>query len=112
MYVVQTQVLENYGAHCNDGKFSSGNAYWKMKGGDTYIVNDLERMQDATAYVMAAHGSNEISWKEYPCHTQTLSEWYEYLDTLDEDHKEFLLKIAKRVSPKWPGNEKSFRLVG
>ena len=112
MYVVQTQVLENYGAHCNDGKFSSGNAYWKMKGGDTYIVNDLERMQDATAYVMAAHGSNEISWKEYPCHTQTLSEWYEYLDTLDKDHKEFLLKIAKRVSPKWPGNEKSFRLVG
>ena len=25
-YVVSTQILENYGSHCEDGKFSSGNS--------------------------------------------------------------------------------------
>ena len=37
-FVISTQVLENYGAHCEDGKFSSQNHYWKMKGGMDYLV--------------------------------------------------------------------------
>ena len=50
-YAIHTQHLENYGAHAEDGKFSSGNAYWKMKGGVTYIVSGLDRVQDAVAFV-------------------------------------------------------------
>ena len=50
-FVVMTQYLENYGAHCEDGKFANGNAYWKFKGGDDYLVEGLERPQDAMAFV-------------------------------------------------------------
>ncbi len=39
--VVQTQLAENYGAHCWDGE---GNCpqRWKFKGGDTYVVSDAK----------------------------------------------------------------------
>ena len=53
MYVISTQTLENYGAHSEDGKHSSGNAYWKFKGGNDYIVSTLDRIQDAAAFVAA-----------------------------------------------------------
>ena len=66
MFVVKTQILENYGAHCEDGKFSSGNAYWKMKGGNEYIVRDLDRPQDAMAFVAAKFMENNIGRKEFP----------------------------------------------
>ena len=39
-FAIHTQTLENYGAHSEDGKFSSGNHYWKFKPGTTYIVSD------------------------------------------------------------------------
>ena len=35
--VIQTQIRENYAAH--DG--FTGEYYWKMKGGNTYVVRDL-----------------------------------------------------------------------
>jgi hypothetical protein len=38
--VIQTQHRENYGAHDWDGKGSCPQ-YWKMKGGNTYVVEDL-----------------------------------------------------------------------
>ena len=81
-FAIHTQVLENYGAHAEDGKFASGNAYWKFKPGTTYIVSDCERLQDAVAFVMAAFSENSIGWKEYPCHYETEGEW------LWEEHRE------------------------
>ena len=51
-YVVTTQVLENYGSHDEDGKFASGNAYWKFKGGTDYIVTGGDRPADAMAFIM------------------------------------------------------------
>lgn len=42
--VVYTQYLENYGAHAWDGEGECPQ-YWKSKGGDTYVVNDLSPMQ-------------------------------------------------------------------
>ena len=48
-YKVHTQTLENYGAHCESGKFEDGNAYWKFKGGTTYVVTGVDRLQDAVA---------------------------------------------------------------
>jgi len=98
-YVVSTQYLENYGAHCEDGKFSSGNAYWKMKGGTDYIVSDLDRVQDAVAFVMAAYGVNDLSQKEYPVAFRTYDEWQEELAQESDDYREFLEGQAKEVSP-------------
>ena len=98
-FVISTQYLENYGAHCEDGKFSSGNAYWKMKGGTDYIVSDLERVQDAIAFVMAKFGLNDISQKEYPVAFRTYDEWQEELAQESDDYREFLEGQAKEVSP-------------
>ena len=99
MYVVKTQTLENYGAHDADGKFSSGNAYWKFKGGTDYIVSDVERPADAMAYVMAAHSENCISMKSIPTQVMTVDEWRKELETLDKDFAVFLLEQAVKVSP-------------
>ncbi len=98
-FVVHTQVLENYGAHCEDGKFSSGNAYWKFKGGNTYIVSDVEREQDAVAFVMAAFCENNVAWKEYPSSNMTVDEWLQTLEEDDKSYRDFQKEMALNVSP-------------
>tara|TARA_Y100000389_G_scaffold159009_1_gene160663 strand:+ start:14277 stop:14615 length:339 start_codon:yes stop_codon:yes gene_type:complete len=98
-FVVHTQVLENYGAHCEDGKFSSGNAYWKFKGGNTYIVSDVEREQDAVAFVMAAFCENNVGWKEYPSSNTTVDEWLQTLEEDDKSYRDFQKEMALNVSP-------------
>ena len=59
-FVIHTQAIENYGAHAEDGKFANGNAYWKWKNGKTYIVEGVEREQDAVAFVMADMVANFV----------------------------------------------------
>ena len=98
-YAIHTQHLENYGAHAEDGKFSSGNAYWKMKGGDTYIVSGVDRVQDAVAFVMAAFSENSLHWKEFPCEWETEEEWLAKLEEDDEEYREFKKECAHKVSP-------------
>ena len=93
-FVISTQYLENYGAHCEDGKFSSGNAYWKFKGGSDYVVSGVERLQDAVAYVAALSTANNISWKEFPSWFGTYDEW------LDTDPGEYFVDNAKQVDPR------------
>ena len=51
MFIVSTQVLENYGAHSESGKFADGQNYWKFKFGETYVVEGLERIQDALSLI-------------------------------------------------------------
>ena len=97
-FVVTTQCLENYGAHCEDGKFKSGNAYWKMKGGADYIVSGLDREQDAVAFVAALCLQNNIAFKEFPIEWQTEAEWIAQLPE-DREYADFILATAKRVSP-------------
>tara|TARA_R110000744_G_scaffold362513_2_gene470594 strand:+ start:959 stop:1273 length:315 start_codon:yes stop_codon:yes gene_type:complete len=98
-FVVTTQYLENYGAHGEDGKFSTGNAYWKMKGGTDYIVSGLTRVQDAVAFVMAKFGVNDISQKEYPTAFRTYDEWQDELAQESDDYAEFIRSWAKEVNP-------------
>jgi hypothetical protein len=98
-FVISTQILENYGAHCEDGKFSSGNAYWKMKGGNDFIVSGLDRMQDAVAYVAALCMENNIHFKEFPIEMQSYDEWMAKLADLSEDYRDFLMEQAKHVNP-------------
>ena len=97
-FVIRTQVLENYGAHCEDGKFSSGNAYWKMKGGMDYLVQDLDRVQDAAAFVMAAFGDNSLGYKEFPVEFLTEAEWVAQLPD-DAEYRDFLKEQVLVVSP-------------
>ena len=64
-FFIRTQILENYGAHAKDGRFSSGNAFWKFKGSDEYVISGVDREQDAVAFV-AAIAVNNLSYKEFP----------------------------------------------
>jgi len=98
-FVISTQVLKNYGAHCEDGKFSSGNARWKMKGGEDYCVTGLDRIQDALAFVASKAMYNEIELKEFPVKWQTYEEWEAKLPE-DEEYREFLLDRLEWVSPR------------
>lgn len=97
-FVVTTQFLENYGAHCEDGKFSSGNAYWKMKGGTDYVVEGLDRIQDAVAYVASFAICNTIGGKEFPVEWKTYAEWVADLPE-DEEYSDFLMRQAIHVNP-------------
>ena len=102
MFIVTTQTLENYGAHSESGKFSDGQNYWKFKGGDEYLVEDLDREQDAMAFVAALCMENGIGYKEYPCHIQTVTEWANELpDDAGEvqSSRDYYLRRVKRVSP-------------
>jgi len=98
-FVIKTQFLENYGAHCEDGKFSSGNAYWKMKGGSEYLVQDLDRIQDAVAFVAAAFMENCLGAKEFPVEWMTEAEWIAQLPD-DADYRDFLKEQVLVASPK------------
>lgn len=99
MYVVSTQVLENYGAHCDTGKYSDGKQYWKFKSGSDYLVRDLDSAADAMAFVMAAFSENAVGWKEFPISVQPQSEWLAALPD-DEDYRDFLMEQVLIVSPK------------
>lgn len=99
-FVVHTQFLENYGAHCEDGRFSSGNAYWKMKGGDTYIVSGLDRIQDAVAFVAAIAMENGIGAKEFPVHWTTWDEWMAEIADDSEDYRQHQIESAREVDPR------------
>ena len=99
-FVISTQYLENYGAHCEDGKCSSGNAYWKFKNGTDYIVSGLTRIQDAVAFVMAKFGDNDLYGKEFPIKFQTFEQWEDELEAMDDsEYRDFIAGQAKEVSP-------------
>jgi hypothetical protein len=89
MFIVTTQTLENYGAHAESGKFADGQNYWKFKGGDTYLVEDL---------VM----ENGIGYKEYPSAIMTVQEWAADLPNdggEEQSCRDYYLSQVKRVSP-------------
>ena len=98
-FVVMTQGLENYGAHAESGAFADNNHYWKFKGGTTYIVSDVEREQDAVAFVMAAFSDNGLGWKEFPVEWETEADWLEKLEEDDADYRQFKMECAYKVSP-------------
>ena len=99
-FVVHTQFLGNYGAHAESGRFADGQAYWKFKGGDTYVVDGLERMQDAVAFVAAISMENGIGAKEFPTHYTTYDEWLAEMADDSEDYREFQMESAIHVDPR------------
>ena len=82
-YKVHTQTLENYGAHCESGKFEDGKAYWKFKGGTTYVVTGVDRLQDAVAFIASIITTNNIHYKEF---VSTYEEGFVTQDDYDYGH--------------------------
>ena len=111
MFIVSTQVLENYGAHAESGKFADGQNYWKFKGGDTYLVEDLDREQDAMAFVAALVMENGIGYKEYPSAIMTVQEWAADLPNdggEEQSCRDYYLSQVKRVSPNTQKNKRDW----
>ena len=98
-FVIRTQVLENYGAHAAEGSYAAGQHYWKMKGGMDYLVQDLDRIQDAVAFVAAAFSDNSLGYKEFPVEWMTEEEWIAQLPE-DAEYRDFLKEQVWVVSPK------------
>ena len=91
-YAISTQYMENYGAHSESGK-----AFWKMKGGDTYIVSGLNRYQDAIAYVVGEYSENNSDhYREFVTSWQTEEEWHELIthDEIDSEYSDYLKSTA------------------
>lgn len=75
-YIITTQYLENYGAHSGSGKFSDGQAHWKFKGGEQYLISTKsQQYADAVAFLTAyLHERNNsvhskeivVSWDHEP----------------------------------------------
>ena len=97
-FVIRTQTLENYGAHAAEGTYAAGEHYWKMKGGNDYLVYGLDRVQDAAAFVAAAFTENSVGYKEFPVEWMTEEEWIAQLPD-DAEYRDFLKEQVLVVSP-------------
>ena len=66
-FLITTQYLENYGGHCESGKFTDGKACWKFKGNFRYLIStDSPREANAVAFLTAYlhKGNSDIFSKE------------------------------------------------
>jgi len=82
--VIQTQFLENYGAHDWDGRGECPQR-WKPKGGDTYIVDvNLDEAQDPDFYAGVAECIEHRSdySEEYICGESLIDD----IDFKESDH--------------------------
>ncbi len=57
--LITTQYLENYGAHSENGKFEDGNAYWKFKGGEQYVISTNSHKEANAVAFMSAYLQKE-----------------------------------------------------
>lgn len=102
-FVISTQVLENYGTHTPTaltGSFESKEYYWRFEGGEDYVVEGFDRIQDAVAYVAAKHCISDNYWKEFPVKWRTYTEWLDELNQLSLDYKKSLMEEATNVKYK------------
>ena len=88
--LVQTQYLENYGAHVENGKHADGNSYWKFKSGEEYLVHGCGRPANAMALVAALAMRNDLHGKEYPI-------GYKVVDANYEPEEEWRARYIKSI---------------
>ena len=99
-FIVETQILENYGSHEGEGTHAKGESYWKCKGGNTFLVHGCERSADAMAFVMAAFSENNIYFKEFPVSVTTFDEYLEEtLGAMSDRTREFYESQIMVISP-------------
>lgn len=99
MFVVKTQIIENYGAHTTDGRYADGQARWKFKGGNEFLVSNVDSLADAMAFVAAAFTENHLDYKEFPTAVMTEQDWIDQLPD-DADYRDFLKSQIYQVSPR------------
>jgi hypothetical protein len=99
-YIVETQILENYGSHDGEGTHAAGESYWKCKAGSTFLVHGCKSSADAWAFVMAAFSENNIHFKEFPVSVTTYDEYLEEtLRKMSDRTREFYESLIMVVSP-------------
>jgi len=85
--VIQTQTLENY-AWLEDGTLGTGaDAYWKAKGGDTYVVEmTIEQSMDAGFWdsIVECIEENSDMYQDYVLCSSLVDE----IDFKESDHVE------------------------
>ena len=83
--VIHTQIKENYGAHDWDGKGECPQG-WKFKGGNTYVVEDVDRYAGVCQpWMELTHLIEEFGdyWQEYAVSTQEVEDDVEPWDDYD-----------------------------
>ena len=83
--VIHTQIKENYGAHDWDGKGECPQG-WKFKGGNTYVVEDVDRYAGVCQPWMELTALIEEFgdyWQEYVVSTQEVEDDVEPWDDYD-----------------------------
>lgn len=92
--IIQTQVLENYGAHDWDGEGRCPQ-YWKAKGGEEYVVLNIDARDMIEVLVARALPQIEIS---DDCYREFIIGWSveddDYLTDFERSQLEYEGKIA------------------
>jgi hypothetical protein len=81
MLVIDTQYMENYGAHDWDGEGECPQ-YWKMKGGEEYMITGIPQNVDV-ALVLRMLGQ-EVEWSDHGSRSYVLGTHFESDDYLSE----------------------------
>ena len=91
--LITTQVYENYGAHDWDGKGECPQ-YWKAKGGNDYVVRNIDPNR-ASDIANAAAGQVE---EDSQCYRETIIGWEvvadDYLTEFEQSQLEYEGKIV------------------
>lgn len=86
--VIQTQILENYAAHDENYSHGVDEAYWKSKGGNTYVVEgvSIEDAQSEGYYdtIFDLITENNPSFQEYVLGSDLIDD----ADFVESDHKQ------------------------
>lgn len=92
--LIQTQVLENYGAHDWDGEGECPQ-YWKAKAGDEYVVPGVDACDMIEVIVDRARPSIEVDNEHY---REFIVAWWvvadDYLTDFERSQLEYEGKIA------------------
>ena len=89
MLVIDTQYMENYGAHDWDGKGECPQ-YWKAKGGSEYKVLNVPKNVDADLVVRML--GQEVAWADTGSSSTVLGTHMEednYLSWFERSQKEY-----------------------
>ena len=92
--LITTQTQENYGAHDWDGQGECPQ-YWKMKGGNDYVIKKFKDINTATDTVMALRGQIEQAspyFREWVIDWEVVAD--DYLTEFEQSQLEYEGKIT------------------
>lgn len=81
MLVIDTQYMENYGAHDWDGQGECPQ-YWKMKGGEEYMVTNIPPNVDVAEVIRML--GQEVEWSDVGSRSYVIGTHFESDDYLSE----------------------------